>query len=269
MIARRRTGPDAGQPLEDRLHRVLRAPAPVEAKGDAVRLVANALKELQRRARAVEDDRGREARNEDLLLALRERDDRDPRQVELLDGGERRGELPLPAVDDDEVRHPREALVLLGRPHAREPPRHRLAHRADVVLTARAPDRERSGSARSSASRRRRPSSTPTIDSPWMLETSKHSIRTGRLSRFSTSRSSSSAAIRFEPRRLPHRRVRLERELRVLGGELDEPPLLASQRRSHDDARAAPLAEELRERARRRRSRAGSSTSGGTLGDPP
>ena len=37
-----------------------------------------------------------------------------------------------------------------------------------------------------------------TIDSPWMFETSKHSMRTGRLSRFSTSRSSSSAAMRLE-----------------------------------------------------------------------
>ena len=55
------------------------------------------------------------------------------------------------------------------------------------------------------------------------------------------------------PRCLADRRVGLERELRVLGRELDEPPLLAAQRRAHLDARATPLAEELRERARCRR----------------
>ena len=80
-----------------------------------MRFVADALEELQRRARAVEDDRRRKARDEDLLLALRERDDRDARQVELLHRGERGRELSLAAVHDDEVRHPREALVHLGR----------------------------------------------------------------------------------------------------------------------------------------------------------
>ena len=111
--------PDAGKPLEDRLHRARAPLAPVVAERDAVRLVADALEELERGARAVEHDRRREPGHEDLLLALRERDDRDARQVELLHRGQRRGELPLSAVDDDEVRHPREALVRARRRGAR------------------------------------------------------------------------------------------------------------------------------------------------------
>ena len=81
-----------------------------------------------------------------------------------------------------------------------------------------------------------------------MFEMSKHSIRTGRLSRLSTSRSSSSAAIRFDRAASRIAASDFERELRVLGRELDETSLLAAQRRAHDDARAAPGAQELGER---------------------
>ncbi len=50
------------------------------------------------------------------------------------------------------------------------------------------------------------------------------------------------------PRGFASRGVRLERQLRVLGGQLDEAALLAAERSSHDDARAAALAQEVRER---------------------
>ena len=77
---------------------------------------------------------------------------------------------------------------------------------------------------------------------------SKHSMRSGRLSRLSASRSSSSAATR---------RSRFCSETSVsessassafCGRQLREPPLLAPRRRSHLDARAAQLGEELLER---------------------
>ena len=59
-------------------------------------------------------------RHEDLLVTLRERDDRDAREVELLERGQRSAELSLSSVDDDEVRHPREALIELAVAEARE-----------------------------------------------------------------------------------------------------------------------------------------------------
>ena len=83
-----------------------------------------------------------------------------------------------------------------------------------------------------------------------MFETSKHSIRSGRLSRFRHSRSCSSAVTRRSRSASRRRRVRLERDARVLGRELDEAALLAARRRAHLDARPAPLREELRDRLR-------------------
>ena len=77
---------------------------------------------------------------------------------------------------------------------------------------------------------------------------SKHSMRSGRLSRLSASRSSSSAADAAQPLLLRDEGLRVERELRVLRRQLCEPPLLAPRRRSHLDARAAQLGEELLER---------------------
>ena len=73
----------------------------------------------------------RSSRDEDLLLALRERQHGDPRQVERrVDRLERGGELPLPAIDHDQVRDRREAFVeAIGRrsvPQAREAPRDHL-----------------------------------------------------------------------------------------------------------------------------------------------
>ena len=73
------------------------------AKRDAVSFVAYPLEELERRARALESDRHRYTGNEDLFLALRECDDGDARQIELLHGSQCRCQLPFPPVDDYEI----------------------------------------------------------------------------------------------------------------------------------------------------------------------
>src|SRR6476619_7595706 len=93
---------DTRERLEDRLHRPRSPLAPVIAERDPVRLVADALQELERRTGAVERDRRRKAGDEHLLLPLRKRDDGHAREIALLHGGERRPELPLASVDDDE-----------------------------------------------------------------------------------------------------------------------------------------------------------------------
>src|SRR2546422_6234276 len=106
------------------------------ADREAMRLVAGALQELERRAASGQRERLGAARDEDLFLALREAHDRQllpprgPRRVE------RRAELTLPPVDDHEVG---ERLVL-GDP-SREVARHDLVHRREIVL-GRAPDLE-------------------------------------------------------------------------------------------------------------------------------
>ncbi len=80
---------------------------------------------------------------------------------------------------------------------------------------------------------------------------SKHSIRIGSDSRFSVSRSSSSASTR-RWRFVSARNVSDgERELGVALGELLKPPLLAALGRAHLDPRAPQLREELLERGRR------------------
>ena len=97
----------------------------------------------------------------------------------------------------------------------------------------------------------------PTISWPWMFEMSKHSIRSGRLSRLSASRSSSSACTRRSCFCSETSCVRVEREPRVLAGELGQPPLLAARGHAHVYARAAQLREELLQRV-------GLAASGGT-----
>ena len=111
---------------------------------------------------------------------------------------ERRRELSLPAVDDDEVRHAREALVGVAGPEAREPARDRLAHRADVVLSVEAADRERAvvrvlRTAVDEDGHRGDDRLALDVRDVEALDRAR-----GRLSRFSTSRSSSRAAIRFD-----------------------------------------------------------------------
>ena len=109
-----------------------------------------------------------------------------PREVaRRVDRLERGRELPLAAVDHDEVRDRAEALVARRhRPAAAEPTSDDLGHRGEVVLSVLAADGERT------VVRVRGWASTKTaieatISRPCMFEMSKHSIRSGRLSRLS------------------------------------------------------------------------------------
>ena len=228
----------------------------------------------------VEHDRVGAAGHEDLLVALGERDHRHARQVEGLHRRERRRQLALAAVDHDEVRRRGERLVVLlvgdvAQPG--EPARDHLRHRREVVLARRAPARRTCGSAPSSAPRPgRRPSSRPATP-PWMFEMSKHSIRIGRLSRLSASRSSSSASTRRSRLRSATDGLRARAPARAFSvASSCEPPLLAALGDAHLDPRAAPLGEELlrarrcpRRRAGRRSAAARSAPSRSTRGRTP
>ena len=94
-----------------------------------------------------QDDRLGTTGNEHLLDPLRERDHRDARQVELLHRLQRSRELPLAAVDHDEIRRLGERLVPLpstrriGR-EAREAARDHVGHRGEVVLAVLSADAE-------------------------------------------------------------------------------------------------------------------------------
>ena len=186
---------------------------------------------------------------------------------------ERRRELPLAAVDHDEVRRRGEALVVAaGRRRVaqpREAARDHLRHRREVVLPVEAAHRELAvvrllrQRVLEDDHRARRSSR------PWMFEMSKHSIRSGRLSRLSASRSSSSASTRRSRFCSRRGRLVLEREPRVLVGELREPPLLAALR-ARAPRRARRAARRGTPRAPPCRSTSGGTTiCGGTLGAAP
>ena len=225
---------------------------PVVRDREAVRLVADPLQELQPGVVPVEQDRLRAARDEHLLLALRERDHRHPRQA----GGrlhrlERRRELPLAAVDHDEVRDRREALVVavgiacVTQP--REAPRDHLPHRREVVLAVEAPDRERPVvrllRLRVDEHGHRGDDVAPLqVRDVEALDPHRQALEVERLAQ---------ALERLDPAQsllLGRRRLVGERQLRVLGGELGEPLLLAARRRPHLDRCSAELGEEARER---------------------
>ena len=109
----------------------------MEAEREPVRLVADPLQELEPRRVPVEHDRLGAIRDEDLFGTLRERDHGHTRQVEGLHRGQHRRELSLAAVDHHEVRCCRERLVVLlvrHVSHAGEPPRDHLGQRRVVVL---------------------------------------------------------------------------------------------------------------------------------------
>ena len=72
--------------------------------GEAVRFVPNALQQTQRARVRRQHERQRPARPIDLLVFLRETDDRQFVQAEALEFAARRGELALAAIDDDQVR---------------------------------------------------------------------------------------------------------------------------------------------------------------------
>src|SRR5688572_804578 len=135
--------PDAAQLVEQRLAGLRGPLLPVVADGESVSLVAEPLEELQPGRRALEHDRPPLPGNEHMLLPLGERDDRDARQLVLVDGAERGRQLPFPPVDDDEIRDAAERLVPVrgARRHARarEPARQHLRQGRVVVLPAGGP----------------------------------------------------------------------------------------------------------------------------------
>jgi hypothetical protein len=109
----------------------------MEAEREAVRLVADPLQQLQPWRMAVELDRVRPVGDEHLLVPLGQRDHGDARQVECLQSRHHGRELPLAAVDHDQVRRGRERLVVLlvsDVAHAGETPRDDLGERRVVVL---------------------------------------------------------------------------------------------------------------------------------------
>ena len=90
------------------------APGPVVGDREAVRLVAHALQELERRRVVGQDDRLRDARDEDLLDPLGQRHDRHAAREEPLQRLDPGAELALAAVDHDEARQCCERFVALG-----------------------------------------------------------------------------------------------------------------------------------------------------------
>ena len=93
----------------------------------------------------LEPDRLGPVRHEHLLVALGERDHRDPRQVVRLHRLDRCRQLALPSVDHHEVGRQREAFVVLllrRRPDTGEPPRDGLGERRVVVLAVHPADAE-------------------------------------------------------------------------------------------------------------------------------
>ena len=141
----------------------------------------------------------------------------------------------------------REALVDLVRARSREPPRDGLAHRADVVLAVEAADPERPVVRvlrPAVLEHRHRGDDRLALDVRHVeaLDPQRQALEVEALAQLLEGSDAP------QPLRLAARGVGLEREPRVLDGELDEPPLLAARRRAHLHARAASLGEELRDR---------------------
>src|SRR3989442_1168714 len=96
-----------------------------------MRLVADALDEVEALRRARQQDRIRPSRHEELLALLCERGDRYAQQSRVGERGLPGGELALAAVEDHEVRD-RPAVAVVDRPL--EPPAQRVAHVGEVVV---------------------------------------------------------------------------------------------------------------------------------------
>ena len=110
---------DARDGVQRRLHAGLGAHLAVVGDGEAVRLVADALHEVERLRRARQDDGVREVLHEQLLVLLREARQRHVLQPQVAHDVQRRRELPLAAVDDDEVRQGAPAQQSTRRPRHR------------------------------------------------------------------------------------------------------------------------------------------------------
>src|SRR6185437_4367183 len=91
-------------------HRTHRASLTVVRDREAMRLIAHALQHPERRRAPRQSQRLTPPGNEDLLLALGQRDRGKPAESRGLERLARGAQLPLPSVDDDEVG---ERLLLL------------------------------------------------------------------------------------------------------------------------------------------------------------
>src|SRR4051812_25004161 len=92
----------------------LRAPLPVVGDREPVRLIANALQEIERLARARQDQRIGAVREPYLFQPLRQAAQRDIRDAELAHRGGSRCDLWWAAVDDHKLRRVGELLRLAG-----------------------------------------------------------------------------------------------------------------------------------------------------------
>src|SRR3989449_3235028 len=94
---------DALNVVEDAPHGTLGANVLVVGHREPVRLVADALHEIEALRRPRQDDRIGPGRLEELLALLRKRRDRDLQKTCVREGSLARGKLPLPAVKDHEI----------------------------------------------------------------------------------------------------------------------------------------------------------------------
>ena len=112
ISSRLRFGPDAGQVVEGGPDASLGAQVAVVGDGEAMRLVAESLDEVEgRRGRRQEDRFGR-AWQEQLLAFLGEPGQRQVVEAELVEDRLGGAHLALAAVDDDEVGHRPAARLL-------------------------------------------------------------------------------------------------------------------------------------------------------------
>ena len=104
---------------------------------ESMSLVPDLLERVERRRRRVEHERVEAFADVDFLLLLREGDDGEVVEAELLQDLQPHVELAAAAVDQDQVRQRR---PLLQRP--REPPRENLGERGKVVRAGHGLDAE-------------------------------------------------------------------------------------------------------------------------------
>src|SRR5882762_121973 len=101
-------GADPGDVVEQRMADALAALGPVRADGETVRLIAQALQEIEDRIARIEAER-RPARQEEALApgvavgALGDRRDRDIGDAELAEYLLRDRQLTCPTIDQDEI----------------------------------------------------------------------------------------------------------------------------------------------------------------------
>src|SRR6266487_2499617 len=241
---------DALERVEDRLARP-RVPAlTVEADREAVGFVADPLQELEPGRVRIEPDRIGPPRQEDLLDPLRQRDHCHSGQVEALHRGQRGRELTLPAVDHDQVRHCREALVVflvVGGAHPRKTAFDHLRHRRKVVLAV---ETAHSELAVVRLLRRRILKDDHRADRLGGLDVRNVEALDPQRQAFEVQRLAQLLE-RLDPPQpllLGLVALRVEGEPRVLRRQLLQPPLLAALGRPHLDAGAPALAQELLER---------------------